>query len=455
MRLRLILFTLLLFLIGGLYTSLHSQGQSRLHLPLLLHPDPAQPLTLRLLSAPADGVEPYAHFTFSASQPASLECALDGAPFAPCESPLTILDLAVGAHRFALRARDSAAALSHTWQVQSVFEAPPPTLVHHGVTPEPDPDGGSFRIKCEFSHANYDDPIVFPGEPGRAHLHLYLGNMLADASSTINSMVTTGDSSCNGGWLNRSAYWVPALLAPLADGSYHFVLPTDGPFSPDIYYKSAVDNLAAIQPMPHGLRMIAGDGSATGPQERRVVRWSCESWPIRSGDDFATHIPRCAVGDQVALTVTFPSCWDGQALYRADQSHMAYPEAFPTTGGGYEHRCPESHPVTLPVVSYNFFYPVTSENAPQGDSRGWRLSSDRYEVSEAMPGGYSAHGDWFMAWHPEIMQALVVHCLHAGRHCAGGDLGNGWRLGGLTPGPGTIPPIINHGRYGSGGTLQR
>jgi hypothetical protein len=29
-------------------------------------------------------------------------------------------------------------------------------------------DIGAFRTSCQFSHMNYDDPIVFPGQPGKA-----------------------------------------------------------------------------------------------------------------------------------------------------------------------------------------------------------------------------------------------------------------------------------------------
>src|SRR5262249_783754 len=30
---------------------------------------------------------------------------------------------------------------------------------------------GAFRTSCDFSHMNFDDPIVFPRIPGASHLH--------------------------------------------------------------------------------------------------------------------------------------------------------------------------------------------------------------------------------------------------------------------------------------------
>jgi Ca2+-binding RTX toxin-like protein len=46
--------------------------------------------------------------------PLSFECALDGKPFAPCESPVVLRHLRRGRHTFAARARDSAGLLDQT-----------------------------------------------------------------------------------------------------------------------------------------------------------------------------------------------------------------------------------------------------------------------------------------------------------------------------------------------------
>ena len=70
---------------------------------------------------------------------------------------------------------------------------------------------GAFRFLCAPSHNAYDDPIVFPGQPGKSHLHTFFGNTLADGNSTYESLRKTGDSTCND-MLNRSAYWIPALM---------------------------------------------------------------------------------------------------------------------------------------------------------------------------------------------------------------------------------------------------
>ena len=71
---------------------------------------------------------------------------------------------------------------------------------------------GNFRTICSFSHLSFDDPIVYPGQPGLSHLQMFFGNTLTDAYSTYQSLRTTGGGTCQGGPVNRSAYWAPALL---------------------------------------------------------------------------------------------------------------------------------------------------------------------------------------------------------------------------------------------------
>ena len=71
---------------------------------------------------------------------------------------------------------------------------------------------GAFRISCEYSHMNNDDPIVFPGVPNATHHHTFFGNTGANAYSTTETLLATGNSTCAGGILNRSGYWMPSLI---------------------------------------------------------------------------------------------------------------------------------------------------------------------------------------------------------------------------------------------------
>ena len=69
----------------------------------------------------------------------------------------------------------------------------------HEAGPSPTADGsGAFRTTCDFSHMNYDDPIVYPGKKGASHLHVFFGNVGINYASTRTGVETTGKSTCAG-----------------------------------------------------------------------------------------------------------------------------------------------------------------------------------------------------------------------------------------------------------------
>jgi hypothetical protein len=255
---------------------------------------------------------------------------------------------------------------------------------------------GAFRTNCDYSHMLYDDPIVFPGKPGAAHLHAFFGNTDVDAYSTQDSIKNSGKSTCRGGIANRSAYWVPALI----DGAGKPVKP----LSIDVYYKSGYNGIApaAVKPFPSGLRMIAGSAKSSAAQERAY--WGCHQNYI----GHPGNIPQCKTGDKLVMVVEFPQCWDGKNLDSADHaSHMSH-----TVSG----KCPSTHPVPIPAITFNVLYPVS-------DVKGWRLSSDMYD--KALPGGYSAHADWFEGWDPKVSEAFVKNCVNPAVDCHSHLLGDG------------------------------
>ena len=260
-------------------------------------------------------------------------------------------------------------------------------------------DSGAFREPCMFSHMNFDDPIAYPGQPGKSHLHVFMGNSAADASSTGDSMVSTGGSTCTGGTLNRSGYWQPAMV-DIRTGQP--IVPRDG----SMYYKVSYFNVpaASIRAFPKGLRMIAGDASLT-TNAGGMAHFAC-----MTNGSWQNTIPNCALGDTLMANVTFPQCWDGINLDSPDhKSHMAYGVA----GQG----CPSDHPVALPEISIRFDYMVTDANT----STNWRLSSDNY----AGPGGYSLHADWYNGWDAATNQEFVTNCLNASMDCHDYLLGDG------------------------------
>jgi len=249
----------------------------------------------------------------------------------------------------------------------------------------------------------FDDPIVYPGQPGRSHLHAFFGNTGVNANTTLESLTTTGNSTCNGGTVNRSGYWTPAVVDMRTNQAVK-------PEFADVYYKTGYRGVlpAQVQPFPRGLRMIAGDPmNRSGNLFDSGYDFSCHNNPTIRGQSFVN----CPVGDSMVQNVSFPQCWDGVNLDSPDhKSHMAYPRG----------SCPASHPVPLPEISVHIYYPVTST----GQTANWRLSSDTYSG----PAGYSSHADWINGWNQSIMQSWVRNCDNAAMDCHSHLVGDGRML---------------------------
>lgn len=258
-----------------------------------------------------------------------------------------------------------------------------------GEMPAPDAGGiGAARTVCEFSHANFDDAILYPGQFGRAHAHTYAGADKVDA----NGIAPDAGGTCRGGTANLSAYWWPSLLRP--DG--RVVVPVESHH----YLKSShYDTDGPVQHLPKGLRVIAGDMNARGPtQNQFYFHWSC----VDNGSIQSATIPDCG-GGQISMDVSFPQCWNGQLSSADGKSHMSYP---------VNGRCPSSHPTKIPSYSYHIRY------AP---CPGCRLSCD----SATGPGGYCIHADLITGWDQAVVDSMVDSCVNTGLSCGSHMIGGG------------------------------
>jgi hypothetical protein len=243
--------------------------------------------------------------------------------------------------------------------------------------------GVNFVSGCRFSHRNTDDPIVYPGQPGKSHDHTFIGNDTTNAFSTLASLQGRSSSCRRAG--DTAAYWVPTLVS----ASGQMVLPR----AATVYYRR--HTLAPVQAFPPGFRVVAGNSKATGPQGLKVTYWNCG--PLAGVRPQAT-VPTCPNAGRMglALHVAFPDCWDGVNLDSVDHvSHLAY---------SMRGRCPADHPVAVPAVQVNIRYPSAGGSG----------------VALASGGQYSGHADFFNAWNQTTLQSLVSGCLNALRHCQQG-----------------------------------
>ena len=277
---------------------------------------------------------------------------------------------------------------------------------------------GFFRVKCEVSHFAFDDPIVHPDSPGSAHLHMFFGNTEANAYSTFDSLLNTGTGTCNGEDLNRTAYWVPAML----DSGGNALIPDQIM----VYYKNDNFRLKGanelVEPFPDNLRMIAGNPAATSPQtdytgaweSKKAVSFSCGP-PFDSEDQRQALIPDCSgSGNQLEMQIAFPQCVNEAAgTYQPDQSHISYSE-----NGYYGAACPDSHPTDISSIMYRIFFDPAEYG---GSLTNLHLSSD-VKMDRILPGGTTSHADWFGAWHPQAMDMWVDNCNNMQNDCETGVL---------------------------------
>ena len=309
----------------------------------------------------------------------------------------------------------------------------------------PVPGGGQFRTSCEFSHFAYDAPLVHPGQTGRAHLHMFFGNTGVTAHTTYDTLANTGSSTCNGGELNRTGYWAPAMI----DGDGNVRIPE----RVVVYYKGEafangaqpcdetwcnllapkgskpyLPGMANISPHPASIsERDIQDGGAPGE-----VNYKCST--NFSGYQFADgvdEIPNCdgdfygdlfgapypATRTVLEMEVKFFNCFDESA---EPDDLSGWVAAGSGRGGWFYSNCaghgggPAGTNLTYPNLVYYINYVVE----PGDDTSDWFLSSDVDEttVGEEQPTvavrGSTHHADWWGAWHPDINQEFLDNCVN-------------------------------------------
>lgn len=291
---------------------------------------------------------------------------------------------------------------------------------------------GQFRLLCAVSHFSYNDPILFPDQPGASHLHMYFGNETVEADTTAESQLEAGGGTCQSGPLNRSGYWMPALLSGPNGPERQVVIPK----TITLYYKSHRPD--EVNLFPVGTQLLAGnvgsDGSAlpSFPQGRAHLSWGCYDRSRGLAVDLRSTIPGtngtspCSDGWDIQATLQFPQCLavdtDGEPVLTSDD-HQSHTIRLGSSSqwGPQTRACPASHPYRVPQISY-----LVRWANPQGDGETlWRLSSDvgADDTFVEHPGG-SLHGDWLGGWHEGSQQAWLDGCfLNEPRNCSQGQTG--------------------------------
>ena len=280
----------------------------------------------------------------------------------------------------------------------------------------PTPEGGQNRTGCEFSHFAYDDPLVYPGQPGKAHLHMFFGNTDVNAFSSYDTLINSGSSTCNGMELNRTGYWVPAMF----DGNGNVRIPE----RVVVYYKGEGLSRGASIPYPDGAAMIAnqtGDvntiNNGLGGADGKFSFVCSDQWSS-PGPSESNTIPDCdgskflkeyGVTDEphvvLEMNVKFPQCWSG-----TNPSDFRNSYSIPQAGSWYYSLCENAFNKNLPNLEYFVNYRVDiGEN-----TNNWFLSSDVNPATfvKDKASGSSVHGDWWGGWNKTVNKMWIDNCVN-------------------------------------------
>jgi hypothetical protein len=247
-----------------------------------------------------------------------------------------------------------------------------------------------FVTRCNFSHRNSDDPIVFPGKPGEAHSHDFFGNGSTDFASTLESLQAfNGPTGTESGTTcvnpdDKSAYWIPTTSWTTKKSGTRELTPSTAFF----YYRAG--GKGDVLPPPAELKVVPNTH----------VKWRCAQ------ETSVTPSPptQCSSG-ALFVIIRFPDCIaeddNGQLLTDSDdhRRHMAYAVTQPDG----TKLCPDTHPNPVATLSMEVKFIIGTHSGTV------TLSSDHPDV----PPASTMHADFFNAWDQEKLTALVESCINA------------------------------------------
>jgi Domain of unknown function (DUF1996)/F5/8 type C domain len=250
-----------------------------------------------------------------------------------------------------------------------------------------------FQTDCTVFKDAKDDAIVYPRKEGQAaHTHAFMGSKSVNSDSTFDSLSAAATSCMIP--QDHSGYWFPALES----GKNNKIINPVGPQT--IYYKSGIYDYKAVQPFPKGLRFEVANPMATRAQFEQS-RGTVEGWECGNSFYNFNFPASCPAGSELDIRYQAPSCWDGVHLDATNhESNMAYP-IHNAEGRAV---CPPGYPVAVPMLEFKMAFPVSGDLA----------AMDLHLASGAAS---TWHYDFFDAWNPTVLSALVKHCINQGLQC--------------------------------------
>jgi hypothetical protein len=228
------------------------------------------------------------------------------------------------------------------------------------------------------------DPIVYPGEYSKSHLHTFFGSDSVTVNTKKSSDLTSGCTSAENP-NDLSVYWIPTVLYT-TDGGKNYQPVSISRFS--AYYN--LGESPAEVAIPQDLRMVAGKATAQTPGEmdpNAKSEWFCEGDPFHGLDKNGFPSQGCSTHLQQLLY--FPSCVNEQTLETAYKSR----------DNGTPNWCPKGMK-SMPQLRFSIRYDLRKA-LPQG----WKGEAP---IKLASGNAYSSHGDFINGWTVESAQNMVA-----------------------------------------------
>ncbi|WYZ44812.1 hypothetical protein EsH8_VIII_000128 [Colletotrichum jinshuiense] len=215
------------------------------------------------------------------------------------------------------------------------------------------------------------DPIVFPGQYDKSHLHSFFGSDAVTINTKTSAELQKGCTNAENP-NDLSVYWIPTPLYTTDGGKTYKPMPVSR-FS--AYYN--LGETEAEVAIPQNLQMVAGKATATTKADMPTdaqSSWGCENGGGESLD--ANGFPSTTCGTHVQQLLYFPQCVNTETLET-----------------GYKDRRGGSCPTGMKSMPQLRF-------------------SIRYDVRKVLPNGWSGTAPFKLACGPAW--------------CSHGDFINGW-----------------------------
>ncbi|KAI9047460.1 hypothetical protein LZ554_008179 [Drepanopeziza brunnea f. sp. 'monogermtubi'] len=215
------------------------------------------------------------------------------------------------------------------------------------------------------------DPIIFPGEYSKSHLHSFFGSDAVTVNTKTSAELQKGCTNAENP-NDLSVYWIPTPLYTTDEGKTYKPMPM---LRFSAYYN--LGETPAEVAIPQNLKMVAGKATATSEGDMvgdAQATWACETSGGETLD--ANGFPSTTCGTHLQQLLYFPQCVNTETLETAYKNKR---------GGS----CP-SGMKSMPQLRFSI----------------------RWDVRKVLPGGWSGTAPFKLACGPAW--------------CSHGDFINGW-----------------------------